>query len=261
CNWNLSTIDISCTSAKSTCFSDDFSDSTSGQFNNHNDHTGINWGNGYTGPEDVYEFVTAGGAVTFTLTNLSDDLDLIIRDGCSSSSNYIDGSYGQNTTDETVTVTLPTGTYYIFVEGWDGAESAYTLSIDCAGIYVRPKVLLQGALQGAMMSDDLRSTSLLPSADPYNSSGGAVESISSSLLAITGDDAIVDWVVVELRTSLSLTTVAGQQSALVQRDGDVVATDGVSPVTFPGVPTGDYYVVIKHRNHLSVMTANPVSLD
>lgn len=55
-------------------------------------------------------------------------------------------------------------------------------------------------------------------------------------------------------------TVVATRSALVQRDGDVVATDGTNPVSFP-VPAGDYVVAIRHYNHLGVMTDAPVALS
>jgi hypothetical protein len=47
----------------------------------------------------------------------------------------------------------------------------------------------------------------------------------------------------------------------LQRDGDIVDLDGVSPVCFNRVAPGFYYVVVGHRNHLKVMTANTVFLN
>jgi len=47
---------------------------------------------------------------------------------------------------------------------------------------------------------------------------------------------------------------------LLQRDGDIVEVDGVSPVSFT-LPNGDYYVAIRHRNHLGAMTAQPITLS
>ena len=46
---------------------------------------------------------------------------------------------------------------------------------------------------------------------------------------------------------------------MIQRDGDIVDVDGVSPLAFP-VEEGDYHIVVKHRNHLGMMTAAPVTL-
>ncbi|WP_157816208.1 hypothetical protein [Spirosoma pollinicola] len=48
--------------------------------------------------------------------------------------------------------------------------------------------------------------------------------------------------------------------ALVQRDGDIVEIDGTSAVAFSAVQ-GSYYVSVKHRNHLGVMTASAVPLS
>jgi len=48
---------------------------------------------------------------------------------------------------------------------------------------------------------------------------------------------------------------------LIQRDGDIVDVDGVSPVAFEQLPNGNYFLSIRHRNHLGVMTktAQPFS--
>lgn len=51
------------------------------------------------------------------------------------------------------------------------------------------------------------------------------------------------------------------QSALLQRDGDVVDMDGTSALTFSQNTAGTYYVAVRHRNHLGVMTASPVEMD
>jgi hypothetical protein len=46
---------------------------------------------------------------------------------------------------------------------------------------------------------------------------------------------------------------------LLQRDGDVVAEDGTSAIALLAVP-GDYFVAVRHRNHLGCMTATPLAL-
>jgi len=47
---------------------------------------------------------------------------------------------------------------------------------------------------------------------------------------------------------------------LLTRKGDIVDVDGVSPVYFKA-EEGDYYVTIRHRNHLGIMTDNLFDLD
>ena len=66
---------------------------------------------------------------------------------------------------------------------------------------------------------------------------------------------------VELRSPSDATRILATRAALVQRDGDVVDMDGVSPVLFVGQNPGSYYVVVGHRNHLRVMTAGPVTVN
>jgi hypothetical protein len=47
---------------------------------------------------------------------------------------------------------------------------------------------------------------------------------------------------------------------LVQRDGDIVKGNGNAFVEF-GVGPGNYYVTVRHRNHLAAMTAAPIALS
>jgi hypothetical protein len=129
------------------------------------------------------------------------------------------------------------------------------------------KVWLEGAFVPAnsTMRDDLRAQGLLPLTEPYSSNGftlvgNTTPSTTPAVLAVTGNDAIVDWVLLELRSSTTPSQVLASRTALLQRDGDVVATDGSSLVSF-GLPAGNYHVAIRHRNHLGAMTAAPVTLS
>ncbi len=135
------------------------------------------------------------------------------------------------------------------------------------GIAVAPRVHLEGAYNATtgLMSDALRSAGLVPSVEPYSVLGysfvgGGGESTTAPVLAVTGSNAIVDWVVVELRSDATPTTVLASKAALLQRDGDVVGTDGTSPVSFTQ-SAGTYRIAIRHRNHLPAMTLNGVALS
>ncbi len=132
-----------------------------------------------------------------------------------------------------------------------------TVSLNC-------KIQLQGPYRNGLMIDSLRTKNLIPLSDPYTSLGyvhtlGGGETINASILSISGNSAIVDWVIVELRNPTTPSNIVYSRSGLIQRDGDIVNIDGVSPLTF-NVPIGQYYIVIKHRNHLGVMTAVPYNL-
>lgn len=44
-------------------------------------------------------------------------------------------------------------------------------------------------------------------------------------------------------------------------DGSITGADGDSPLCFPGSTYGEYYIVIRHRNHLPIMSATTVVMD
>lgn len=141
----------------------------------------------------------------------------------------------------------------------------------CTIAAVRLKTILHGPYFGnggnGLMRDDLRTKSLLPSLEPYtglsnyqHKGRGGGEVLDPSLLQVTGPDAIVDWVFVEIRDSAASGTVLATKSALVQRDGDVVAADGADIIVFPTLEEGKYYVAVRHRNHIGMMTDATMTL-
>ncbi|HEY0975944.1 MAG TPA: choice-of-anchor tandem repeat GloVer-containing protein [Flavobacteriales bacterium] len=128
------------------------------------------------------------------------------------------------------------------------------------------KVLLNGPLNTTtgLMSDALRTLGTFPVTEPYTALGftqvgGGGEQVLPAVLAVMGNDAIVDWVLVELRNPNTLSTVQRTRCALLQRDGDVVDLNGTSPLSFPVAP-GLYHVTVRHRNHLGVCTLDPINL-
>lgn len=135
-------------------------------------------------------------------------------------------------------------------------------------VLLKSKVFLQGAydVNSGLMRDNLRSNSLLPLSDPYRStpySGMFVsvndplsESVASSVFAnqTDGSKNIVDWVFLELRDGSNGNSVLETRSALVQKNGEIVETDGESPVVFNNVTSGQYTLAIRHRNHLGIST-------
>lgn len=134
-------------------------------------------------------------------------------------------------------------------------------------VQVALRVFLEGPLNetGTLMNDDLRVGGLVPSTEPYTELGYSfvgptTNTVAPAVLAVTGNNAVVDWVIVELRDNSTPATIVASQPALVQRDGDVVATDGSSPVAFQVAP-GTYRVALRHRNHLGAMTAAGIALS
>lgn len=88
-------------------------------------------------------------------------------------------------------------------------------------------------------------------------------SAPSTVFAVSGEEAITDWVFIELRSKNDSTSVVATRSGLLQRDGDVVDLDGFTGLKFPGMSIDSYFVVVRHRSHLGAMTAaaqTPVQL-
>ena len=179
------------------------------------------------------------------------------------------GCYTWYTNNKTYTVS---GTYPDTVTGVSGCDSFLFLHLTITpGVYLRSKAILSGPYISAvgLMHDSLRVNNLIPLTEPYTAQpfnkmaigGAAGETVSSAVLSITGNNAIVDWIFVELRSATSPSTVLVNKRALIQRDGDIVSTDGISPLHFPTLYNGKYYVSIKHRNHLGIMSSTPVLLS
>ena len=53
----------------------------------------------------------------------------------------------------------------------------------------------------------------------------------------------------------------GTRAALLQADGNIVDTDGITPLSFEGLSADNYYIAVHHRNHLSVMSLNTIALS
>lgn len=130
------------------------------------------------------------------------------------------------------------------------------------------KVLLQGAYDPStdMMHDALRGQGVIPDTEPYTGLGfthigGGGEQVLASMFdpPVNAGDAIVDWIFLELRDANNAGTVLATRAALVQRDGDVVDINGLSTIRFQ-VEHDDYFVAVRHRNHLGVMTKAPQTL-
>ncbi|MBK9097328.1 MAG: hypothetical protein IPM14_04235 [bacterium] len=120
------------------------------------------------------------------------------------------------------------------------------------------KIFLQGPYVSATgtMNTTLNTNGYIPLAQPYNTAPWNYTGTESVDTIPAG---VVDWILLELRSDL--TTQVSRRAAFLLNNGSVVDLDGVSNVKFPGVAPGDYYTVIRHRNHLAVMTANPVTLS
>jgi uncharacterized repeat protein (TIGR01451 family) len=158
----------------------------------------------------------------------------------------------------------------VAISGATAAQSNNTsVSVGQSVVKLTAKVFLRGAYDTnvGLMLDGLRSQGLIPLVQPYGKGSytdiphiGAEEATTTSVLSVTGSNAIVDWVSVELRDKNNPSVILYSRSGLVQRDGDIVDVDGVSCLSFVGAVPESYYVTVRHRNHLGAMTANAIAL-
>ena len=135
-------------------------------------------------------------------------------------------------------------------------------------VRVSVRAWLDGAYDSGTgsMRDNLRLGGFIPPTEPYTAlgfmqaGGGGGESIQGGVLFTSGNNAIVDWVLVELRDPTNAGQLLATRCALLQRDGQVVDTDGFSPVAFER-RAGSFFVALRHRNHLGVMRNAPSALS
>ncbi|MEL6972508.1 MAG: Kazal-type serine protease inhibitor domain-containing protein, partial [Bacteroidota bacterium] len=84
------------------------------------------------GPEIVHTFTTTeDGPVTITLAGLSANLELFLLNSCDRG-DCLEYSQNSGTQNEYISEFLPAGTYYVVVDGYNGAVSGYDLLVECS---------------------------------------------------------------------------------------------------------------------------------
>jgi hypothetical protein len=138
------------------------------------------------------------------------------------------------------------------------------------GVNLQVRAYLQGPYDTntGLMKDTLRSLGLLPQQQPYTKSPflySGTETLNRSLtgISIGGDaDALVDWALLELRDAANPAVVIAQKAVGVQADSDLMDVEtGSNTLAFLKVSPANYHVALRHRNHLSVVTATAQALS
>jgi hypothetical protein len=138
------------------------------------------------------------------------------------------------------------------------------------------KVYLEGPYNSSTntMGTDLLSGGYLPTSQPYNPAlpyygNNAPKWLYAGAESVTTlPEGAVDWVIVQLRDAASAGTAGnstiipgGTRAAFLMSDGTLRGVEGTSDnLIFAGVPiTQNMFVVIYHRNHLGIISANAVT--
>ena len=118
-------------------------------------------------------------------------------------------------------------------------------------VSINIKLFLEGPFNGT----DMNATLEVDPNSPYSEDPETLISIP----IIPGNE-VVDWVLVQLRDKTDESIILQSQSAFVLEDGSVVELDGSSPVSF-AFPADSYYISVKHRNHLAVMSNTSIPIN
>ena len=127
-------------------------------------------------------------------------------------------------------------------------QNSVTDLVISEGVGVKAKIFLEGPYN--LSAHNVMYTninSIIPSTSPYSADARTASNKPATA---------VDWVLVELRDNTTPGTVVASRSAYLNSDGNLIDDNATSGRGIGiAAPPGNYYVAIKHRNHLGVMTA------
>jgi len=154
------------------------------------------------------------------------------------------------------------GTYTVNLTAFNscGISQLRTKTISVPQIKVSLTVYLEGAYDPGftLMTTGLQQLSLMPTTGqpygvaPWNYPGTEGAGWQPSDYPMGS----VDWVLVSLRTTEDAATTVGKAAGVLLQNG-MVSVD-IQPIS--GTVSTNYYVVVEHRNHLPVMSAQPVAV-
>lgn len=153
---------------------------------------------------------------------------------------------------------------FVGVNGW--GNNFYLDNIQVNATVVPPSIVqVQLMLEGTYnplsneMSTALIDSGLLPNAQSYQA---APWNYMGNEQAISLSSNVVDWILVELRNANDITTTMGSAAALLYKNGNLHSADGGEGVKFYGIDdTQNYYIVIRHKNHIDIVSSIPLAVN
>ncbi len=171
----------------------------------------------------------------------------------------MDGKAAYNQSGSSVSLSSDGGRVAIGAPFYSGTESSsgYAQVFDLVGFYLNIRVFLAGPHIGGGMHTGLNIAGVIPLTQPYNSP--PFNNAGTETIASIPED-MVDWVFVELRNGTMESDVVGRRAGILRSSGHITDLDG-GVLKYPGIDDGSYYVVVYHRNHLAIMSANPILME
>lgn len=143
----------------------------------------------------------------------------------------------------------------------DAAYKAQFIVVEAtaAPTVLQAKIFLEGPYLGSgLMATTLLENNLIPLTQPYNRTPwnyNGAETVTTIPANVT------DWILVEIRDTSPDCNLITQQAAFLRNDGMLIDVDGSVGVLIDGlVPATDYNVLIRHRNHLAVLSADAINI-
>ncbi|MCD4683151.1 MAG: hypothetical protein K8R86_07700 [Bacteroidales bacterium] len=153
---------------------------------------------------------------------------------------------------DNVLVDLKTDSVYTFNASPDDYSLRFRVYFNLVSQLLNVKVNLEGPYNGPYMKTNLKAGGYIPISQPYNTSPWGYSGTESSE-AFTG---VVDWILVELRDATDAASATG--GTMIERQAAFLLGSGNCVIEFSSSYSNNLYVVIWHRNHLPVLTANSV---
>ncbi len=152
----------------------------------------------------------------------------------------------------------------------NGEVEDYSVDITLANIKVDVGVIIGGVVlpgNPVTMDTTLNVKQYLPLTQPYNDNTAIWTYAGTESVASIPRTDVVDWILLELRettggaATATSSTIVARQPAFLLKDGSVVSLNGTALPEFNHIVSANLYLVVWHRNHLGIMSANPLSFN
>jgi hypothetical protein len=117
--------------------------------------------------------------------------------------------------------------------------------VSAQNVQANIKVILEGMYNKGSMSTFFNSSKIIPLSQPFNSSPW---NYSGSEYVSKIPAYVVDWIMVELRSTTPNYSLISRRAGFLKADGSIVDLDGTSALRFSNLNSDNYYIVIKYLN-------------
>jgi hypothetical protein len=209
-----------------------------------------------------YSACYVNGTIPSTPT-ITQNGDSLISSAATTYQWYFEGSVIEGATGQ-IYEPPQNGIYQVKVKNATGCESELSAEF----MFINPwkyfdlKVMLEGPFVANQMSATLNTSGFLPLSQPYN--GAPWNYSGTEAVPFIPNSDICDWILIELRetaggaSTATSSTMISRKAGFLLSNGTIVDSDGASPLRIYAEVTQNLYVVVWHRNHLGIMSANPL---